>query len=75
MAVAGNNPILVIVKNIGALTAANLLGRLLNFVIVAVVARTAGVEGLGGYATANAVAGFVLILSDVGLAPRLDCFT
>ena len=32
------NPILVIVKNVGALTAANLLGRLLNMVIVAVVA-------------------------------------
>lgn len=71
MAVARNNPILVIVKNVGALTAANLLGRLLNFVIVAIVARTSGAEGLGGYATANAVAGFILIFADIGLAPRL----
>jgi O-antigen/teichoic acid export membrane protein len=66
-----SNPILVIAKNIGALTAVNLLGRLLNFAVVAIVARTYGAEGLGGYATATAVSGFFLVLADLGLSSRL----
>jgi O-antigen/teichoic acid export membrane protein len=66
-----HNPILVIAKNIGALTVGTLVGRLLSFVIVAIVARTAGTDGLGGYATANAIAAFTLVLADVGLSSRL----
>jgi O-antigen/teichoic acid export membrane protein len=65
------NPILSVAKNIGALTAVNLLARALNFVIVAVVVRTAGAEGLGGYATAMAISGFAVIAADLGLSPRL----
>jgi O-antigen/teichoic acid export membrane protein len=71
MVLSKMDPLLVIAKNIGALTVANVLGRLLNFAIVALVVRAAGTDGLGGYATANALAGFFLILGDIGLAPRL----
>lgn len=64
-------PILIVLKNIGSLTLGSLFGRLLNFVVVAIMVRTAGTEGLGGYATATAVAGYFVILSDVGLSGRL----
>ena len=65
------HPIFRILKNTGSLTLANVFGRLLNFVVVAILVRSVGTEGFGGYATAVAVSGYFLILADIGLAGRL----
>ena len=65
------HPIFRILKNTGSLTLANVFGRLLNFVVVAILIRSVGTEGFGGYATAVAVSGYFLILADIGLAGRL----
>ena len=58
-------------RNFGALTGAQLAARVLNFVLLAALARTLGSEGAGGYATAISVALVFLLLSDAGLDARV----
>ncbi len=60
-----------IVRNVGVLTGAQLIARALNFVLLAALARSLGSEGAGGYATAVSVSLIVLLVSDLGLSPRL----
>ena len=57
--------------NIGYITGSNLIGRVLNLVLHAVLARLFGPPGLGGYATAVAVAAYFVFLVDFGLSPRI----
>ncbi len=58
-------------RNFGALTGAQVASRVLNFVLLATVARTLGSEGAGGYATAISVALIFQLMSDAGLSPHL----
>jgi O-antigen/teichoic acid export membrane protein len=56
--------------NIGFIMGSNLLGRVLNLVLQAALARAFGPLGLGGYATAVAIAGYFVFAVDFGLSPR-----
>ncbi len=60
-----------VLRNVGLLTGAQLAARVLNFVLLAALARIAGSDGAGAYATAVSVALGFLLLSDLGLSPRL----
>ena len=58
-------------KNVSVLTGAHVLCRVLHLVLIAVIGRTLGVEGIGGYAVAAAIALMVLFATDLGISPRL----
>lgn len=57
--------------NIAFIMGSSLLGRVLNLLLHAALARVFGPVGLGGYATAVAVAGYFVFAADFGLSPRL----
>ena len=60
-----------VLANIAFITGANLFGRLLNLVLHAALGRFFGPEGLGGYATAIAIAGYFMFMADFGMSPRI----
>ncbi|MCP5056942.1 MAG: oligosaccharide flippase family protein [bacterium] len=57
--------------NVGFITGSNLLGRVMNLVVLAALGRLFGAEGLGGYSTAVAVTAYFVFVVDFGLSPRL----
>ncbi len=61
-----------VLVNIGFIMGSNLLGRVFNLVLQAALARAFGPVGLGGYATAVAIAGYFVFVVDFGLSPRLS---
>lgn len=60
-----------VLANIAFITGANLFGRLLNLVLHATLGRLFGPEGLGGYSTAIAIAGYFIFMADFGMSPRI----
>jgi O-antigen/teichoic acid export membrane protein len=58
-------------RNFAIAAGAHVVARLLNLVVLALVARRLGVESLAGFAIANAIGTCFLFASDLGLAPRL----
>jgi O-antigen/teichoic acid export membrane protein len=65
------NPLVVIGQNFAVAAAAHVAARLLNLALLAIVARTLGVEGIGDLAVAFAVGTATLFATDLGLAARL----
>jgi O-antigen/teichoic acid export membrane protein len=65
------SPFTVIGKNLAVSATAHVAARLLNLALLAIAARTLGVEGLGTVAVATAVGTAVLFGTDLGLAARL----
>lgn len=60
-----------VAMNIAFIAGSNLFGRLLNLVLHAALGRLFGPEGLGGYATAVALAAYFIFMVDFGVSPRI----
>lgn len=60
-----------VVVNIGLIAGSNLFGRVMNLVLHAALGRAFGPEGLGGYATAVALAAYFIFAVDFGVSPRI----
>ena len=58
-------------KNTAALSAAEILGKALNFVLMAVLARQLTPEDFGGYTTVLSLVWFLVPLSDLGISQVL----
>ncbi len=60
-----------VTANVGFVTGAHAISRLLHLALVGLVGHSRGSDGVGGYALAAALGGAFVFATDLGLSPRL----